>query len=240
MLNQPHSSFTRIPYTQRCRVQRGERSYDGVLCNISVLGVYLTLDDIPEVGAEVRLSFPLPGSADPIDVAAVVSWQNLEEPATAASLPAGCGLRFLVMSPDDRGRIERLVADHKDRLPFGIGAATPQSGYVRVPFIQRSKIVDAGTVRSAVVCNISTLGAYVTIDPIPPRDSVVEVAFLLPGDPRTFRCRATVAWQNPLLPQKVDSLAPGCGLRFDDVPHVDRLRLERVVRDYCTGLTPRD
>src|SRR5947207_13279793 len=61
MLAQPHSGFTRIPYTQLCRLTRGDRPMDGLVCNISVLGVYVTLDPVPEVGETVALSFALPG-----------------------------------------------------------------------------------------------------------------------------------------------------------------------------------
>jgi Tfp pilus assembly protein PilZ len=240
MLNQPHSSFSRIPYTQRCRLWRGDEVQDGVLCNISTLGVYLTLDDVPEVGEEVRLSFPLPGADAPIEAVSIVTWQNLEEPVTTESLPRGCGLRFELVNPIDRARIRSVIDEHKDRLPFGIGAITPQSGYTRVPYVQHCALTEAGQTRSAVVCNISTLGVYVTVDPIPEPGATVQIAFLLPGDSRTFTCRATVTWQNLEQAQSMDSLAPGCGLRFDDLAHGDRLRVERVVRAYCAGHAPTD
>jgi hypothetical protein len=45
-------------------------------------------------------------------------------------------------------------------------------------------------------------------------------------------------WLNPEDPQKVDTLAPGCGLRFEDLSAGERRRLEQLVFDYCVGMTP--
>jgi Tfp pilus assembly protein PilZ len=240
MIQQPNSSYARIPYTQRCRLWRGEQVQDGLLCNVSRFGVYVTVDEIPALGEEVRISFPLPDGGAAVEAAAVVTWQNLEEPQKIDSLPPGCGLRFASLRPTDGARLDALIAEYGDQLPLGIGAPPPESGYVRVPYIQRCKLTEAGVARSAVLCNISTLGAYVTVDPVPALGAAVEIALLLPGDSRTFRARATVTWSNPEPPAGVSSLAPGCGLRFDELPHSDRLRVERVVRDYCSGSTPLD
>jgi Tfp pilus assembly protein PilZ len=211
-----------------------------VLCNVSRFGVYVTVEDIPALGEEVRISFPLPNVDGPVEASAVVTWQNLDEPQKVDSLPPGCGLRFASLSAQDGMRLDTLIAEYGDQLPLGIGAPPPDSGYIRVPYIQRCKLTEAGVMRSAVLCNISTLGAYVTLDPVPALGTSVEITLLLPGDSRTFRARATVSWLNPNPTLGVTSLAPGCGLRFDDLPHSDRLRVERVVRDYCSGSMPLD
>jgi PilZ domain len=241
MLKQPQSSFARIPYAQRCRLWRGGRVQDGVLCNVSLLGVYVTLEDIPAVGEEVRLSFPLPADeGGPIEAAAVVTWRTREEPPKASGLPSGCGLRFVSLRPRESARLRAVIDEYGDGLPYGIGAEVPHSAYVRVPYVQRGKLTEGAATRAAVVCNLSTLGAYVSVDPLPARDARVEIAFLLPGDAQTFRGRATVTWQNPEGSPRVDSLAPGCGLRFDDLSHEDRMRLSRVVRDYRAGSAPAD
>jgi len=44
MVTQPRSGFTRIPYTARCIVRRELTTEVGVLCNISVLGVYVAVE----------------------------------------------------------------------------------------------------------------------------------------------------------------------------------------------------
>jgi len=240
MLPQPYTGFTRIPYAQRCRVRRGNERLTGVLCNISVLGVYATLDVIPEPGEIVEIAFPLPATHEWVRARAQVTWRNLDEPRRAHGLPPGCGMRFEALSANDERLIAGLVEECKRRVPMAIGASVPKSGHVRVPYIQRCRIEYEGETRLAVLCNLSVVGGYVTIDPIPQEGTRVVVSFLLPGDPRTFQSPATVMWMNPEDPQRVDSLAPGCGLRFDALPAGERRRLERVVIDYCAGMTPTD
>jgi uncharacterized protein (TIGR02266 family) len=219
---------------------RGGTALSGVLCNISTLGVYVTLDDVPAVGETVEISFVLPGGDQPVDAEGVVTWQNLEEPQRVECLPPGCGVRFTSLSPADHARIEALVLENKDRNPPGIGATLPKSGFVRVPFIQRCRVAIDGVPRSGVVCNLSLLGVYVTLDPLPEIGRRVQLSFLLPGDPRSFQSPCTVMWLNAKDPQKMDSLAPGCGLRFDMLLPEERRRIERVVADYCAGATPSD
>jgi uncharacterized protein (TIGR02266 family) len=235
LLSQPHSGFVRIPYTQRCRLTRVGRDVSAVLCNMSAQGVYVTLDAIPEAGEIVRLAFPLPGSHAPVEAHARVVWRNLEEPRTLASLPPGCGLRFEALPAADALRILALIEECKRLVPMGLGATPPRSGNVRVPYAQRCRVRAGDGERAAVLCNLSVVGAYVTLDPPLASRERVNLAFLLPGDAAPFRSDATVAWVNDDEPRRVDSLAPGCGLRFDALAAHERQRLERVVLDYCGG-----
>jgi hypothetical protein len=123
---------------------------------------------------------------------------------------------------------------------MGLGATPPRSGNARVPCVQRCRVGTSRGVYGGVVCNLSVVGAYVTLGPALATGERVSLAFLLPGDPIAFQSAATVTWQNGAEPQKVGSLAPGCGLRFDDLPPPERQRLARVVRDYSAGRAPAD
>lgn len=231
MLNQPHTGFTRIPYAQRCRVTRGGATVEGVLCNISVLGVYLTIEPIPPEGEEIRLSFMMPGGGDPVDTAAVVTWQNPDE-QRAEGLPPGCGVRFQGLRPPDQKRIEKLVADYRSALPLGVGAAQPYSGFVRVPYLHRCQLMVGAKPHVGVVCNVSALGVYVAVDVIPEVGSNVEVSFMLPRESRRFTSPAVVTWRNPPEAPRVDRMPPGCGLRFLTLPAEERARIERLVLEY--------
>jgi Tfp pilus assembly protein PilZ len=233
MIQQPKSGHFRIPYTQRCRVWRGGVCVTGVTCNISDIGVYVTLEDVPEVGERLELELPLPDGGQPVQVEGDVTWRNVDEPQRVTSLPPGCGVRFASLLPGDERRIQAIVQEYKDRVPPGIGAAVPESGAVRVPYIQRCRTVVGGTERSAVLCNLSVLGVYVTLDdPLPCVGERVEVAFRLPGDESPLKARCTVVWLNAKDPRKVDGLAPGCGLRFDLLSLEDRARVEQIVSEY--------
>ena len=232
MLNQPHTGFTRIPYAQRCRVASGGSTAEGVLCNISVLGVYVALDALPEPGSEVELSFALPGGGDPVDAKGTVTWQNPEDPERAEMLPSGCGIRFTTLSTKDLKRIEQLVSEYKGTLPMGVGAAQPYSGFVRVPYLHRCQLMVGTQPLVGVVCNVSALGVYVAVDVIPAVGENVEISFMLPRDSRRFTSPAVVTWRNPPESPRVDRMPPGCGLRFLTLPTEERARIERLVLEY--------
>jgi len=232
MLNQPHTGFTRIPYAQRCRVTHGGTMTEGVLCNISVLGVYIAIEPVPEAGTEVELSFMLPGGGDPVDAKGTVIWQNPENPERAEMLPPGCGIRFVSLSRPDLRRIEQIVAEYKGALPMGVGAAQPYSGFVRVPYLHRCQLMSGRQPYVGVVCNVSALGVYVAVDAIPAVGESVEVSFMLPRDSRRFASPAVVTWRNPPEAPRVDRMPPGCGLRFLTLPAEERARIERLVLEY--------
>jgi hypothetical protein len=105
--SQPRSGRWRVPLLRQCRVRAGRSESVGIVCNVGMLGAYIAVERAPAVGDPVELSFQLPWEERPIVVAGVVSWKN--ENARAASLPPGCGVRFVAGSPDDRLRIDALV-----------------------------------------------------------------------------------------------------------------------------------
>jgi PilZ domain len=106
-ISQPFSGAKRVPYVQACELDDGSSRVEGAIRNISVLGVYLGVDPIPKVGEKLRLRFELPGGS--VEVEAEVAWRNTSQRHKVASLPAGCGLRFLGLGQRDRSRIEELV-----------------------------------------------------------------------------------------------------------------------------------
>jgi len=113
-LHQPASGHRRIACNERCEIQFGERHLDAIIWNLSVLGVYLIGDTLPEVGAMVHLSFSLPGDAAAITCEARCLWQNPPSifkgcGALARGLPPGCGLEFVGLPEEARARIERRI-----------------------------------------------------------------------------------------------------------------------------------
>jgi Tfp pilus assembly protein PilZ len=225
MLAQPRSGYARIPYNQRCTVRRGNERITGALCNISVLGVYVTLPTVPEVGESLTIEFLLPGHEVPVEAAGTVTWQNLEEPQSVHSLPPGCGLRFDEISSESQDEIRSLVDQY-------VGQPAGTADRRRIPFVQRCLLAVEETIHDAVICNLSVMGVYVTLEAVPDTGEHVLVSFLLPGEPAPLRCAATVTWQNLEPPQTIDGLPPGCGLRFDDLQAGDRERIERVIAEH--------
>jgi hypothetical protein len=227
----PNSGFTRVPFNHRCTVRRGAEVVEGLVCNLSVLGVYVTfpsLPNAPEVGEELDIEVFVPGLDHPLKTAATVTWQNTDPGQHADDLPPGCGLRFDALSLNDQERLGGVVSEYLLRAPEGTRPGP------RVPYLQLCDIVYGGVSRRGLVCNVSEWGIYVSVDPAPASGQRASVAFWLPGDPRPFEAEATVTWQNLEEPGQLDDLPQGCGLRFDDLPVSERARLRAVVEDYCS------
>jgi len=109
MVDQPYTGFIRVPYEPPCRLTGTNGSFEGRLCNISVKGVYVTMNPIPDVGEVFRLSFGLPEDPKPMQVQAQVAWRNTERDRKMLRLPLGCGLHFLDLGAHDRARIAAFV-----------------------------------------------------------------------------------------------------------------------------------
>jgi hypothetical protein len=112
-ITQPASGMRRVPYVRACRLSRSGGVLSGMTCNISVLGVFVTVDPIPELGERVQVRFPLPGNETPVEFDALVTWRNTRQEHKVHSLPTGCGLRLLATTPEQQKRIETLVNEYK-------------------------------------------------------------------------------------------------------------------------------
>jgi uncharacterized protein (TIGR02266 family) len=233
MLNQPYSKVVRVPYVQRCRLVRRGGSRRALLCNVSVLGVYVTLDEpLPELGEELEVSFLLPGEADPVQSAAIVTWQNREPSRKLDSLPQGCGLKFIGLGDADRERLLALTQDYCEAIEPRVLASLPQSGYPRIPYVQRCQLTSGGRSFEALLCNLSVLGVYVSVEPVLAVDGEVRIAFDLPRDHTRMDVQGVVTWVNDDTGRRVERVAPGCGIRFVDLPAEDRAQLQSLVDEY--------
>jgi Tfp pilus assembly protein PilZ len=238
MSSQPHSGFTRVPYVQRCSLAWEEEAHQGLVCNISLLGVYVAVEPQPDVGQAVWLAFPIPWGI--LEVEGVVTWQNPDPPERVDAPPQGCGLRFVSLLPDDRGRIEKLVRDYVDRVEKKLRSDLRFPDVVQVPCFQTCYVVraDGATLRGHL-CHVSLHGVYAAVEPIPEMGEEVQLSFTLLADSTPIVDRAVVTWQNFGPPQRVDSLPQGCGLRFRSLDSSDRDRIEAAVREYVQMLTSR-
>jgi hypothetical protein len=237
-------AFARIPYVRRCLVQRaGGRRTEAVLCNLSVLGVYVTFlralpEMMPESGETVAVTFVLPDDSTPVQAEAVVTWQNLEERRDVEGLPSGCGLRFTALPPDDHTRIAELVQDYCQSAQPRIAVPPPHTGLIRIPYVQPCLLVGADGTWEGVVCNLSLAGAYVTVDPIPPKAERLRLLFKTPGHELPLQIDTEVVWENADEPRRAEGLPPGCGIRFVELTLDARERIEDLVLEYES--IPRD
>ncbi len=237
-MNAPKAGAQSVPLIVRGSLTWRDATCEALVCNLSALGVYVTSDAVPTEGEQVTLRFLPPDGLAAIECQAEVTWCNTEPPERVDSLPPGCGLRFTSLAPGDQERIAALIEDYRDAAQPLIARPVPRSGFTRIPFVRPCRLeMESITVR-AVICNLSVLGVYVAVDPLPLFEARVRLSFLLPGvaEPAVVDCE--VAWVNPDEPMEVESLAPGCGLRFVGLPAALRFRLERLVEEYLK--LPRD
>jgi Tfp pilus assembly protein PilZ len=234
----PKTGYQRIPLIVRGSLAWRGATTEALVCNLSVLGVYVTSDTIPSEGEPVTLRFLPPDGQGAIECEAEVTWHNPEAPERVDSLPPGCGLRFTSMPPGDHERVAALIEDYRNAEQPLIARPVPRTGFTRIPYVQPCRLQVEGASVRAVICNLSVLGAYVAVDPLPPFQSPVRLTFNLPGDVEPAIVDCAVAWVNPDEPMEVESLPTGCGLRFVALPAALRFRLERLVDEYLK--IPRD
>jgi hypothetical protein len=114
-MEQPASGHQRIACGEPCEVSLGSDRRQGMIWNVSVVGVYCVLaPPLPASGEIVRLTFTLPGDPAPITCQARIRWQNAPSifkgcGQTKMALPPGCGIEFTVLDARDAERISQRV-----------------------------------------------------------------------------------------------------------------------------------
>ncbi len=238
MHRQPHSGFNRVPFVQSCAVTWDGLETTCLVCNISILGVYLHLEAPVERHREVTLRFRLADDGPEIEAAAVVTWVNEMPAESATGLPPGCGLRFLRVAPEDLRRIAALIAAYlaAPQAQAAVGVGQPFTGRVRIPFITACVLTGRFGRRQGSLCNLSVLGVYVALEDMPALGARGRISFLLPGADAEFSADVRVCWQNPAFPVRAHALPPGCGLCFENLGEGEVELLARVVREYQRSL----
>jgi len=114
-MEQPASGHQRIACGEPCEVSLGSERRQGMIWNVSVVGVYCVLTPpLPASGEIVRLTFTLPGDPAPIICQARIRWQNAPSIFKGVgqikmALPPGCGIEFTVLDARDAERISQRV-----------------------------------------------------------------------------------------------------------------------------------
>jgi hypothetical protein len=108
----------------------------------------------------------------------------------------------------------------------------PFSGAKRVPFVQSCRLSAKGFEAESTIRNISVLGLYLDVDPIPKVGEQLRLRFALPDGADPVEVDAEVAWRNTSQRHKVPTLPPGCGLRFLTLGDRQHRRIEALVRSF--------
>lgn len=88
----------------------GDQMADGHLVDISTRGAYIATGVTIDRGIYVTLVFELPGPRGAQEIKAQVARAKSGLDGNCDQMPAGLGVMFLASEPDERVRVERLVA----------------------------------------------------------------------------------------------------------------------------------
>jgi hypothetical protein len=238
LFRQPHSGFNRVPFVQSCALSWDGLESASLICNLSILGVYVHLEAPVERDDVVTLRFGLPDEGPEIEAAAVVTWVNDPPPEGSTGLPRGCGLRFLRVAPDDLRRIAALVkaylAAPQEQAMVGVGQ--PFTGRLRIPFVAACTLTGKFGTRHGSLCNLSVVGVYVALAEIPTVGARGRISFRIPGSGEEVEADFRVTWQNPDVPTRARALPPGCGLCFENLGAREEELLRVLVSDYQRAL----
>ena len=103
----------RIPFIQRAVLAHDGGREELFLIDLALRGVFLERPAPLSRGAEVDVTFRLPGNELPIVARCRVAWWRAPDMAlTSKALPAGLGLEFLEMDGQAAGRIRRYLAEY--------------------------------------------------------------------------------------------------------------------------------
>ena len=114
----PSPASPRVPLVRKCQLTFPDgRAGTAFIVNVSVVGAYLAMDEIPPLGAQISVGFTFPGNSREIRASGAVVWLNPRQQHPVHSLPPGVGLKFLGLADADRKRIETFVREYAARTP---------------------------------------------------------------------------------------------------------------------------
>jgi Tfp pilus assembly protein PilZ len=110
----------RVPFVRRCHVEFEKAApVDAFIVNINVLGAYVALDEMPQLGQRVVCRFRLPETEQELTLEGVVAWTNPRQQHPVHSLPPGFGVGFRGLNDENRLRIEAIVREYLMRQSRG-------------------------------------------------------------------------------------------------------------------------
>jgi Tfp pilus assembly protein PilZ len=102
----------RIPFVRRCVLRLGGAEHEAMLLDLSLRGVYVATDTLPEVGAELDVCFTVPGNVRELELNGTVAWVQREQTHPVHGLPRGYGIRFSKLRIEDVRSIARAIQEY--------------------------------------------------------------------------------------------------------------------------------
>ena len=106
--------YDRVPKDFDVRYSSAEGEVSSNLSDIGLGGAFINADPPLATGACFNLRIQLPDGGKEIEVTSEVVWTRAKEGITAKGrAPAGMGIKFLNLSPQDKERIRRVLVQVK-------------------------------------------------------------------------------------------------------------------------------
>jgi hypothetical protein len=107
----------RVPF-----IRRGSLSWDGhredvFLVDLALNGVFIERAAPLPVGTVAEVQFDFPENQTPLVAACRVAWVRTEAKTEVSSPPAGCGLAFVALAPEDEARIRQYLTEYYRQKP---------------------------------------------------------------------------------------------------------------------------
>ena len=212
------------------RFAAGEMAVQTTTRELSEKGVLVRCLKPPAVGAALDVKLYLPGSRDPLQVAAVVREHS------GADQEPGFWADFAPLSDAQRGRIGEVIAWRKraaDAKPIGAVAVLPHEDPRRAfPRYKAQFAVRFATVQDFVLeyaANISAGGVFVHTEQPPPLKTVVQVEMELPGSREPVPARGLVVHRVTKQDADQKGTLPGIGVQFMDADDAFRQRIDAAI-----------
>ncbi len=102
----------RIPFVRRCTLKTNSKSWDGMLLDLSLKGVYVASDHLLSVNDSLVLSFGVPGNILQLNLPGTVVWVQEQQTHPVHGLPPGFGVSFERMEVEDVRMIARAIQQY--------------------------------------------------------------------------------------------------------------------------------
>jgi len=108
----------RVPFIRRVTLAWDGGRLSVFAIDLALNGAFVEWPSPPPVGTPVQITFRLPDNEIPLAAGCRVAWCHRPEPdKERRPLPAGAGLEFVSIAPDDAARLHDYLVDYYRREP---------------------------------------------------------------------------------------------------------------------------
>lgn len=103
---------------RRCSIEGRSGESAALLLDLSLRGVYVAMEDLPDTGEELRVSFQVPGNMQTLSIPGLVAWVQSEKTHPVHGLPRGFGVRFTKLEVEQVRLIARAIQAYCQSNPI--------------------------------------------------------------------------------------------------------------------------